>query len=69
MRIHGRVIGAIDPAAASGSTPARMTSAAWRNSISTAWTSDRTIAISAEDQHDGRGGAAAEVQQPGSAAG
>ena len=45
MRIQVRVIGATDPAAASGSTPARITSAAWRNSISTACTSDKTIAI------------------------
>ena len=44
MRTQARVSGAIDPAAASGSTPARMTSAAWRNSISTACTSDSTIA-------------------------
>ena len=40
-----RVIGATDPAAASGSAPARMIRAAWRNSISTACTSDKTIAI------------------------
>ncbi len=45
MRTQTRVSGAIDPAAASGSTPARMISAACRNSISTAWTSDSTIAI------------------------
>ena len=44
MRIQVRVSGAIDPAAASGSTPARMISAACRNSISTAWTIDKTIA-------------------------
>jgi hypothetical protein len=33
LRTHVRVIGAIDPAAASGSAPARISSAAWRNSI------------------------------------
>ncbi len=46
FRIQVRVIGATVPAAASGSTPARMTSAACRNSISAAWTNDKTIAIS-----------------------
>jgi hypothetical protein len=44
LRIQGRVSGAIEPAAASGSTPARITRAAWRNSISTACASDKMIA-------------------------